>query len=311
MSKLFRVLLMAAALGVPQTSALAWHDTGHMVVAQIAYLRLSPSARAHVERLLAQPEGNRRPLVFYCDKTYDPVTIAVWMDDIKGDSLADEYSPWHYTNFRPIFDGIPERTNVAAEPVNVVDRLNWSISTLSKGTGRAKSDAEILGFIYHLVGDVHQPLHAATRYSAKNPDGDAGGNGFAVQMPPETRIRNLHSYWDSAAGLFGYESPRRPLDEAGRARLRTYADDLMRRFPADANQNWKNVEPHDWAVESNHLARTFAYAKIRDGEAPSKAYADEAQRLSAERITLAGYRLAEVLNRVFPNPPAPPTPARR
>ena len=312
MPKILQALLLAAALAVPQASTLAWHDTGHMVVAQIAYLRLTPAARAHVDRLLAAPEGNRRSLVFYCDRTYDPVTIAVWMDDFKGDSLNDDYERWHYTNFRPFFDGVPERTNVTAEPVNVVDQLNWSISTLSKGTGRDKTDAEVLGFIYHLVGDVHQPLHATTRYSPRHPDGDAGGNGFAIQMPPEARIRNLHAYWDSAAGLFGYESPRRPLDAASRARLRGYADDLMRRFPASANNNWKNVDPHDWAVESNQLARTFAYARIREGEAPSKAYADQAQRVAAERVALGGYRLAEVLNRIYPDPPAPrPTPAAR
>ncbi|HEV2764610.1 MAG TPA: S1/P1 nuclease, partial [Pyrinomonadaceae bacterium] len=83
-------------------------------------------------------------------------------------------------------------------------------------------------------------------------------------------------------------------------------------FPADASRNWKNVDPHDWAVESNQIARSFAYARIREGEAPSKAYEEEARRIVSERMALAGYRLAEVLNRVFPNPPAPrPTPAPR
>jgi hypothetical protein len=127
------------------------------------------------------------------------VQIAVWMDDFRGDSLNDPYGPWHYIDFRPIFDGIPERTNVGAEPENVMSRIYWATNVLRKGTGSNKTDAETLGFLYHLVGDVHQPLHAATRYSAARPDGDAGGNGFRIQLPPDNRNSSLHFFWDAAA----------------------------------------------------------------------------------------------------------------
>ena len=33
-----------------------------------------------------------------------------------------------------------------------------------------------LSWLLHLVGDVHQPLHASTRVSSTDPGGDAGGN---------------------------------------------------------------------------------------------------------------------------------------
>jgi hypothetical protein len=143
-----RVFTLFVTLLVPQTGALAWHDTGHMVVAQVAYLRLTPAAKARVDKLLVTPQG-RRPLIhlcagYYmaetCEKTYDPITIAVWMDDFRGDSLTDEYDPWHYINYRPFFDGIPERTNVGPEPFNVLDRINWAVNTLRRGTGRDKED---------------------------------------------------------------------------------------------------------------------------------------------------------------------------
>src|SRR5688500_12095845 len=106
MLKAWRVLVLAALLLASQTSALAWHDTGHMLVAQIAYLRLTPAAKERVEKLLVPPQG-RRPLIhlcagYYtpatCEKTYDPVTIAVWMDDFRGDSLNGVYDNWHYIN---------------------------------------------------------------------------------------------------------------------------------------------------------------------------------------------------------------------
>jgi hypothetical protein len=312
MRKVWRAASLAALLLVAQSPAHAWHDTGHMLVAQIAYLNLSPAAKARVDKLLVAPQG-RRPLIhlcatYYtsaCEKIYDPVTIAVWMDDFKGDSLNDEYENWHYINYRPIFDGIPARPEVGPEPTNILDRINWCINTLRRSTGRDKTDAETLGFLYHLVGDVHQPLHTATRYTAKNPDGDAGGNGFAVQMPPEARIRNLHAFWDAAGGRFGFESPRRPLDEEARARLLAQAQEIMKANPAQSLPSARELEPLRWIEESNTIARQFAYAKAREGEAPSAAYTAEAQKISGERIALAGYRLAHVLNSLFVEKAAP------
>ena len=307
MRKVSRIALLVALLVLAQSNASAWHDTGHMLVAQIAYLNLSPAAKARVDALLITPQG-RRPLIhlcagYYtpaCEKTYDPVTIAVWMDDFKGDSLNDEYENWHYINYKPFFDGIPVRTDVGPEPANVLDRLNWSINTLRRSTGRTKTDAEVLGFLYHLIGDVHQPLHTMTRYSVKNPNGDAGGNGFAIVMPPEANIRNLHSFWDAAAGRFGFESPRRPLNEADRARLLAWAQEIMKAHPLASMPAVKELEPLRWIEESQTIAREFVYAKIKDGEAPSAAYTKEAQRIAGERIALGGYRLAAVLNSLFP-----------
>jgi hypothetical protein len=307
-----RLFIILALLVSAPAAALAWHDTGHMVVAQVAYLRLSPAAKARVDGLLVAPPG-RRPLIhlcagYYtpetCEKTYDPVQIAVWMDDFRGDSLNSTYDTWHYIDFRPIWDGTPERTNVGAEPENVLSRINWAINVLRKGAGSNRSDAETLGFLYHLVGDVHQPLHAATRYSASNPNGDAGGNGFKVQMPAETRISNLHAFWDSAAGQYGYVSPKRPLDDAGKARILSLAEAAMREFPAESMPEWGDLDPHTWVVESNTLARQVVYKNITEGGEPSKAYTDAAQKLSRRRLALAGYRLAGVLNALFvPQPP--------
>jgi len=314
MNRVLRCLTVCALLLAAPASAFAWHDTGHMVAAQITYLRLTPEAKARVDALLVTPQG-RRPLIYLCagyytpetcEKTYDPVQIAVWMDDFRGDSLNDPYAPWHYIDFRPIFDGIPERSNVGAEPENILSRINWAINTLRKGTGSNRTDAETLGFLYHLVGDVHQPLHAATRYSAARPDGDAGGNGFRIQMPPEARISNLHAFWDSAAGQFGYMSPKRPLDQAGKDRIRTIAEGIMKEFPAETLPDWKDLDPHTWVVESNTLARQVVYRNVTEGQTPSKSYTDAAQKLSRQRLALAGYRLAGVLNALFVPAPAKP-----
>lgn len=306
--KVTRLLILTLFFVAAPQSALAWHDTGHMIVAQVAYLKLSPAAKARVDKLLIPAQG-RRPLIhlcagYYtpatCEKIYDPVTIAVWMDDFRGDSINDEYDPWHYINHKPFFDGVPERGSVGPEPVNVLDRINWSMNSLRKGTGRDKTDAEVLGFLYHLVGDVHQPLHATTRYTAAQKDGDAGGNGFPLKMPEEAGIRNLHSFWDAAGGAFGFHSPKRPLDDAGKARLLALAEEVMKAYPLESNAAAANdLEPLHWVEESNALGRAVVYKNIKEGDTPSKAYTDEAQRVARMRLALAGYRLAGVLNKMF------------
>jgi hypothetical protein len=310
MKRILRAFLFCLLILTAPKIALAWHDNGHMIVAQIAYLNLTPEAKAKVDSLLVTPQG-RRPLItlcagYYtpetCEKTYDPVTIAVWMDDFRGDTLNDSYASWHYINFRPFFDGIPERSNVGAEPENVLSRINWAINSLRQGTGRAQSDAEVLGFLYHLVGDVHQPMHATTRYTAARPDGDLGGNLFKIKMPPDAHITNLHAFWDAAGGAFGFASPRRPLDAAGKDRLRTISEEIMKEYPAAGIAEVSDLDPHTWVVESNTLAREVVYKNIAEGETPSKAYTNAAQKLSRRRLAIGGYRLAGVLNALFIKP---------
>src|SRR5919199_1458392 len=168
MRKPCRSIAALVALLLPQTAAFAWDDVGHMLVADIAYQRLNPTAKAKVDALTKT--------IRFCGKTYDGVTVAVWMDDIKADSTHDDMRNWHYADF-PIFDGVPVDPNMKPDAENAVARIKWAIETLQKGTGSDKHDAEVLGYLMHLVGDIHQPLHAATRVTAKNPKGDAGGNG--------------------------------------------------------------------------------------------------------------------------------------
>ena len=301
-----RVFIILALLLTTQTSALAWHDTGHMIVAQVAYLRLTPAAKAKVDSLFVTPPG-KRPLIYLCagyytpetcEKTYDPVQIAVWMDDFRGDSLNSMYDNWHYVDYA-FYDGVPDDGRVGPEPENALARIYWAVNTLREGKGTPKRDAEVLGFLYHLVGDVHQPLHTISRVTAAHPDGDAGGNLFKIQMAGQSRVGNLHAFWDAAGGAFGFNSPKRPLDQAGRDRILALAQEVMKENPAESMPESQETDPHTWVMESNRLAREVVYRNINDGGEPSKAYTDEAQKLSRKRLALAGYRLAAVVNSLF------------
>jgi hypothetical protein len=301
-----RVIITLALLAAAPASALAWHDQGHMIVAQVAYLRLTPAAKAKVDSLFVTPQG-KRPLIFLCagyysaetcEKTYDPVQIAVWMDDFRGDSINSMYDNWHYVDFA-FYDGVPDSGKVGPEPENALSRLYWAVNTLREGKGTPKRDAEVMGFLYHLVGDVHQPLHAVARVTAAHPDGDAGGNLFKIQLPGQPRVGNLHTFWDAAGGAFGFTGPKRPLDQPGKDRILALAQEVMKENPAESMPEWQDTDPHTWVMESTRLARDVVYKNITDGGEPSKAYTDAAQKLSRKRLALAGYRLAAVLNDLY------------
>ncbi|MBV9926513.1 MAG: S1/P1 nuclease [Acidobacteria bacterium] len=314
MRHICRVFITLALLLATQSSALAWHDTGHMIVAQVAYLRLSPAAKAKVDALYAPPAPPRRPNVYLCagyympetcEKIYDPITIAVWMDDFRGDSLNSMYDNWHYADYA-FYDGVPDSGKVGPEPENALARINWAINTLREGKGTPRREAEVTGFLYHLVGDIHQPLHATARVTAAHPEGDQGGNLFKIQVPGQPRVSNLHTFWDAAGGAFGFEGPKRPLDQAARARILSLAQEVMKENPAESMPEALDTDPHTWVMESYKLAREVVYKDITEGGEPSKAYTDAAQKLARKRLALAGYRLANVLNELFAVAPASP-----
>jgi hypothetical protein len=279
-------LVLSLLLLAPQT-ALAWDDTGHLLVSQIAYERLTPAAKARVDALAKT--------IRFCGKTYEGATLGAWMDDIKADSTHDDLRAWHYTDI-PIFDGTPPDPKMQPGKENAVERIVWAADALRKGLGSDKKDAELLGYLFHLVGDIHQPLHAATRVTATNRDGDAGGNEFKLAGLPEAD--NLHSYWDSAAGSFHFWSPSRPLDARERRRLDAYARQIVAANPADATAEAQELDPRKWAGESNELARAVVYT-LPENSTPTPAYEAKAQVLARRRIALAGYRLSNLLNSIF------------
>src|SRR2546423_2298213 len=241
MRRVASIVSLSLALFMLPSSTFAWGDTGHMLVSLVAYQRLNPTAKARVDALTKT--------IRFAGKTYDGTTLGVWMDDIKADSTHDDMRVWHYIDI-PFFDGVPVDPAFKLDEENAVARIKWATDALKKGTGSDKHDAELLGYLFHLVGDVHQPLHAVTRVTAKNPKGDAGGNGFKLTGVPD----NLHWYWDDAAGAFNFWSPQRPLDERDRRRLDEFAHMITTEFPAEKNSAARELNPDAWARESHMLA---------------------------------------------------------
>lgn len=159
----------------------AWGGQGHQALAQVAWQRLTPQARAGVGKLLALEPGQTLG------------SIASWADTIRDPLTA----PWHYVNFpRGDCHYKPERD---CPDGNCVVRAIEQQEAILAGTGPDEERLRALKFVVHFVGDIHQPLHAGYR-------DDRGGN--TVQLRFLLRNSNLHALWDS--GLVGQQAPDVP-----------------------------------------------------------------------------------------------------
>ncbi len=148
------------------------------------------------------------------------------------------------------------------------------------------------------MGDIHQPLHTVTRFTPSEPGGDRGGNFFDLgEAAPR---KNLHSYWDAAGGGFGFRDIKRPLTQSGRTKLEKFANNIENGFPRSGMMIEVNkMDPFEWAKEGKALAISQVYQGIQEQDVPTQVYEKNAQKVSARRIALAGYRLAAILKQAL------------
>jgi len=177
--------------------SLGWGPGGHMMVARIAFQRLNPHAQAEVKKLLAVPLDPASATA----KSKDFVNAAHWADDLRDFPEFDGFLPLHFidTPFSDDGTSLPD-----VPPKNVVQALNDNLNILKNSTDQKKR-ARALRFIIHFVGDIHQPLHCATRVSSAETNGDHGGNFVIIKLP--TGGVKLHSYWDGGLGTFPPAGP--------------------------------------------------------------------------------------------------------
>ena len=288
--------LLVLMLCTPSLS-LGWGAGGHMMVASIALNRLNPRAKAQAMALLARPINPAS----ISAKSKDFVKAAHWADDLRPFAEFDSFKPLHFIDKPFSIDGTPLPAGLP-EPDNIVKALEDNVNILKTSTDK-DAQAQALRFIIHFVGDIHQPLHCATRVSSANPEGDRGGNLVSIMIPGtggKLQKSNLHSYWDGGIGSFPRTGPNfapPPLKQIGPATLIA-----MRGNPATA----PNVNLNDpfnfatWADESFSLAKDVAYAGMKNGAKPSAKYNAASLRVVRKRVAWGGYRLAALLNSIWP-----------
>jgi S1/P1 Nuclease len=291
--------------------ACAWWDEAHMQIAYVAYQHLDPSVKQKVDDLLKLNSDYGKWTANAPDdataKVYAFVHAATWADDIKtkpygytrdsvtsptagqniGYSDHNQHAYWHFKDILFSPDGTPLPP---PGPVDAVTQAKLMIAALPASSGSTDDVRSYdLVWLIHLVGDLHQPLHAISRYTLQIPNGDAGGNTESV-IPSTGEAVALHGYWDGVFG--GYSSPYGAVFDAtaagGLASLSTN--------PIAAAV----TDPEAWAEESAEIAKTFAYASpVSTGTNPvmlTRDYETNARNVACSRAALAAARLANVLN---------------
>jgi S1/P1 Nuclease len=277
----FAVILVLIAPAV-----LAWGPQGHRTIGAIADRLLTPGAHAAVLRLL---EDDRDKFGELSGRT-TLESVSEWADELHGTEAARP--SWHYDDV-PICGG-EEKARYCPDGQCNTEQLKRLIGVLGDTRAAARERNEALKWVVHLVGDIHQPLHAAD-------NGDHGGNLVPVALEGmRTRGReNLHRAWDNdlvrlALHAGNRQQPPRDIDAlAGEA--------------ANLEREVGQGTPDSWARESNNLARNVAYhypgfacnSVPADIVVLDAAYLDDAGVVVRERLLLAGARLANLLNRTL------------
>ncbi len=321
--QILRAVILACSLFLAIVSlpseAHAWGCEGHQVIALLAEKHLTPRALEMAKKILADSPIDPA-LDRYCKEgRIDPLADAsTWPDDFRV--MHPETGPWHYLD-------VPLGTNSRdvekfCDPKEgcVTSAIRDDLAVLRSANSNPKDRADALRFLIHFVGDLHQPLHAAT-------NNDLGGNcvpvAFFDTLPqlrnPQTEsyAPNLHAVWDTnilekattgktvdqvaseldttfSKEIAGWEKGSANIDawvwEGYELAVKNVYGALPVHIPVEAPQSVKSC------AEDNHVsARNL---KLNEHlEAP---YQDMAAPIVRQQVAKAGARLATVLNQLWP-----------
>lgn len=288
----------------------AWNIPGHMVSGALAYRELKakdPKALSKVIALLKKhpqyeqlfaPKLNNENLSPEEKDLYLFMLAARWPDDIKSTSYEPKHNNWHYINYPFVNSSETALTIPKGDSVNIVSAYKYNLELLkSKASDEDKAIA--LCWVFHLVGDIHQPLHATALFSPELPEGDQGGNLLYVRAGEEGKAFTLHSFWDWL--ITGTQNFREADNRAV----------LLKNQQEFGRKNLKELKSkkfEKWAEkESFLLAKTYAYmdeglqtsTNREQALLLSQQYIDAAKQVAEKRIVLAGYRIADILCKVY------------
>lgn len=281
-----RVLALLLALAILPGKAFAWGEEGHRMVGEIAERFLSVPARAQVALLLRDDRfadgqrSNRRTLG----------EVANWADEIKDAPWGRKRGSWHFDDV-PLC-GTADRTRYCKGDRCASAQLARHIAILGNARLPLRRRNEALKWVVHLMGDIHQPLHAATRR-------DRGGNTVQVSFlgqrdnPPYGTL-NLHAIWDV------HMVQRLVLARGGEQAI------VSAPIAAADKAAWERASIAEVIGESNRIAKAFVYpmlavksscsAPVKGVVAVGEAYFAGAAPLIEDRVRRAGVRLAKQLN---------------
>ncbi len=284
---------LALAVLLPE-SGWAWGAEGHRVTGLVASELLTPKARLRLNQLI--PNSDLADIAIYMDVNRQDLAIAIPGSD-----------KWHYDNepvckTKTYAEYCPDG-NCASSKIPVFFKV------LADPASSDQARAQAIRFLVHMIGDIHQPLHAAD-------DEDLGANLKFVTMPDapaDLPPRRLHAVWDSDLVK---------LITRGRSEP-DYARQLLGAYDDKQIAAWQTGSIRDWMKESWTLSSTITYGKLPGfscgqpwpssqaaPQALTRGYVDAALEPIPAQLAKAGARIAWVLNTALdPKPSAAVAPA--
>jgi len=269
------LLLSLLLLGLLCPQVLAWGTLGHQAAAQVAYERLSPKAKAVVDR--------------YLDGT--PFTTAAVYPDVYRSQGGDWSSNLHYVNlprgathYLPAYCGNPPVCVVSAisnyTGLAIQEGLRGPLCKFSYGDAPCP-----LSFLTHFVEDVHQPLHAGYI-------DDKDGNDVKVVFLGKST--NLHAIWDTDM-LERFEPNQQWLEQV--------LKDNIAAKPERVKLWLSAMKPDEWAEESFQLVLSDVYNfsnQLGGAEIEiTEQYYAQSMPIVVDRLSGAAVRLAGLIDTLF------------
>ena len=280
---MFKRLLagLAAALTLISTPAYSYWEYGHESVANIAWQQMRPETRRAVGALLSHQKLLDTP-------ECPAATIAqasVWADCIKPrrDRFGYAYN-WHFQNVdvcKPFDLSAP-----CADGNCVSAQIEKQAQIVADIKASQSERVMALAFLVHLVGDLHQPMHAGDH-------ADLGGNKVAATYGIIAGRTNLHSIWDGWLAERAISTP--PAGPAA----------LLAQVPPAERERIASGSVEEWSREMWGKARDLAYQTLVGdpcGAAPVERPVMDEARVRAlipdvrQDVVEGGIRLARLID---------------
>ena len=254
-----RLFLLLALLIGASTQAHAWGRLGHQLICDTTWTLLDKQAREAAAA--AYRHAGYRSFADACN----------YADDLRSDDDWDWLRPWHYINVPR--DATVVRRRDCGDRGCVMSGISRFAEQFLNSADEAERHQALL-LLGHFVGDLHQPLHVS--YAE-----DRGGNRVEVEVQGKTH--NLHYVWDTLV-----------ISRQGRSHWRQ-AGERLRKRPAPDAAALKAGNSGAWAEESLMLTRRI-YRELPSSGQLTQAYFDSYRDEVDQRLLLAGYRLADLVN---------------
>lgn len=312
-TKISGIVVVLLSITAFAAQSFAWNDTGHKVSAYVAWQQMTPEARERAFKILVKAPEDSDLSTFY--NAYDSRSEAVkrlelfmiaatWADIVRNRDFKVRYEKynqgdWHYADiFWKQVDGKPEiLKDFPEESGKAIPKL-CDFEKILRDENAADADKAVaLAWFLHVGGDIHNPLHNASRVTELEPKGDQGGNMFVLTPRDAPRRINLHSYWDS---LISANMPREN-DACDQDYIPMIGAKLIDKFPFSKMKDRLNLGRYDgWNLEGFNFLNSDVYSSNLEREKlPSEEYRRRSFETAQQQLAIAGYRLGETLNLIF------------